>query len=220
VNRLFCLLLIIVGLQPALAEDTQKVTSLIKETQKLTTDVDTLVLAWWIPNQYWEESLKNNPRITDAQKEDLRNALQDYTVVCVVDAKKGGLAVFNFTPAEDIIKTAKLTDPDGETLTPLADSDLTPAAQNHLSMMKPVFANLLGKLGQNSVFVVFPSKDSNGKMVADPLGEGRLSFVENGHSFSWRLPLASLLPEKICPKCQEHLPGSYHFCPYDGAKLE
>jgi hypothetical protein len=220
VNRLFCLLLIIVGLQTALAEDTQKVMSLIKETQKFTTDADTLAVAWWIPNQYWEESLKNNPRVTDAQKEDLRKALLDYIVVCVVDAKKGGLAIFNFTPAGDIIKTAQLTDPDGETLTPLADSDLTPAAQNLLGMMKPVFANMLGKLGQNSVFVLFPSKDSNGKMVADPLGEGRLSFVENGHSFSWRLPLASLLPEKICPKCQEHLPGSYHFCPYDGAKLE
>ena len=219
-NRLFCLLLIIVGLQPAVAEDTQKVTSLLKETQKLTTDADTVVVAWWIPNQYWEESLKNNPQVTDAQKEDFRKTLQDYTVVCVVDVKKGGLAVFNFTPAEDIIKTAKLADPDGETLTPLADSDLTPAAQNFLGMMKPVFANTLGKLGQNCALVVFPSKDSNGKMVADPLGEGRLSFVENGHSFSWRLPLASLLPEKICPQCQEHLPGSYHFCPYDGAKLE
>jgi hypothetical protein len=73
------------------------------------------VLAGWIPNQYWEESLKNNPRVTDAQKEDLRKALQDYTVVCVVDAKKGGLAVFNFTSAEDVIKTAKLTDSDGQT---------------------------------------------------------------------------------------------------------
>jgi hypothetical protein len=84
----------IAGLQPAVAEDTQKVTSLIKETQKLTTDADTVVVAWWIPNQYWEESLKNNPRVTDAQKEDFRKTLEDYTVVCVVDVKKGGLAVF------------------------------------------------------------------------------------------------------------------------------
>ena len=26
------------------------------------------------------------------------------------------------------------------------------------------------------------------------------------------------LPEKVCPNCQEHLPASYHFGPYDGVE--
>jgi hypothetical protein len=86
--------------------------------------------------------------------------------------------------------------------------------------MKPLMANFMGRFGQNLTFVVFPGKDSEGNKVADALGEGHLVLFENGHTFSWRLPLASLLPEKICPKCGEHLPGSYKFCPYDGTNLQ
>jgi hypothetical protein len=207
------------GLCPVLAEDTQKITSLIKETQKLETNSEGFVVAWWITKQYWEESLKNSRLVIDTQKQELLKALQEYTVISVLDAKKAGTDGFSFTSAEDILKTATLTDPDGQTLSPVADSDLSPGAQNLFAIMKPLLANMLGRFGQNLVFVVFPGKDSGGKSVADPLGAGRLTFVENDHSFSWRLPLASLLQEKICPNCGEHLPGNYKFCPYDGTKL-
>ena len=220
VNRFFCLLLVVVSLRPALAEDSSKVTALIKETQKLTTDSTSLVLAWWIPRQYWEESTKNNPAINDILKSDLLKSVQDYTVIGVVDAKKEGLGGLSFVPVDEILKTATLTDSAGKTVLPIAESDLNSSVQNLLSTMKPLFANLMGRIGQNMFFLVFPGKDGEGNKVADPLGEGHLVFSENGHSFSWRLPLASLLPEKVCPKCGEHLPGSYKFCPYDGTKLQ
>jgi hypothetical protein len=202
-----------------LAEDSQKITSLVKETQKLTTESGSLVLAWWIPHQYWEESAKSNPAINEILKQDLLKAVEDYTVIGVIDAKKEGLG-FSFTPAEEILKTAKLTDSAGKTVLPLPDSDINSSAQNLFSAMKPLLANLMGRFGQNLSFVVFPGKDSEGNIVADAQGEGHLVFFENGHTFSWRLPLASLLPEKICPKCGEHLPGSYKFCPYDGTNLQ
>ena len=219
-TRFICFLLVIISLRPALADDSQKLTSLIKETQKLTTDSGSLVLVWWIPHQYWEESTKNNPAINDILKQDVLKAVQEYTVIGVIDAKKEGLGGLSFTPADEILKTAELTDSAGKTVLPIADSDLNPSVQNLLSAMKPLFANLMGRIGQNMSFVVFPGKDSDGNTVADAQGEGHLAFTENGHSFAWRLPLASLLPEKICPKCGEHLPGSYKFCPYDGTKLQ
>jgi hypothetical protein len=37
--------------------------------------------------------------------------------------------------------------------------------------------------------------------------------------FHWRLPLGSLLPPKICPKCGETFSGAYKFCPWDGSTL-
>jgi hypothetical protein len=97
--------LVIISLRSALAEDSQKITSIIKETQKLTTESGSLVLAWWIPYQYWEESAKANPAINDIMRQDLLKGVQDYTVIGVVDAKKEGLS-FSFTPAEQILKTA------------------------------------------------------------------------------------------------------------------
>jgi hypothetical protein len=221
VNRLFFLLLVMASVPPALAADSgSKLSALVKETQKIHSDADTFRLAWWIPYQYWEENFKNNPRMTDAQKQDFLNTLRDYTVMAVVDAKKGGLAVFTYVAADEILKTAKLTVPDGTTFSALLESDLSPGARNLISMMKPFFANILGQFGQNTVFVVFPAKGADGDKLIDPYQEGHFSFVENGHSFSWRLPLGSLLPDETCPKCGEVLPGNYKFCPYDGTKLE
>lgn len=220
-NRLFCLLLAIASVLPAsAAESTSKISAIIKETQKTHNDADTFVLAWWIPYQFWEESFRDNPRITDAQKQDFLKTLQDYTVMAVVDAKKGGLAVFSYVAAEEVLKTAKLTVSDGTTFSALSETDLAPGARNLISIMKPVFANLMGQFGQNVLFVVFPAKGADGDKLIDPYKEGQLSFVENGHSFSWRLPLGSLLPAETCPKCGEVLPGNYKFCPYDGTKLE
>jgi hypothetical protein len=219
VKPFLCLLLLGITLRPALADDSQKIASLVKETQKLVTDANTLAVALWIPSDLFAEVLKNNTRITDDTKKDLLKTEQDYVVIGLVDAKKGGQAGLSFTSQDDVLKTAKLTAPGGQTLAPLTDASLPPTVQSLVGTMKPMFAGMMGRLGQNLLLIVFPNKDSGGKKVADPLGEGRLTFVENEHSFSWRLPLASLLPEKVCPECGEHLPGNYKYCPYDGTKL-
>jgi hypothetical protein len=218
VNRILCFLLVVIGVLPAVADDSQQIASLVKETQKVQTDAGTLAVALWIPVQMFQDVLKGNPKVTDDAKKDLLKTAQDYVLIAVVDAKKGQSGL-SFTPSDDILKSAKLTAPDGQTVTPLADANLNPAAQNLVGVVKPLFAGMMGRLGQNFELLVFPGADSAGQKVADPMGEGRLTLAENEHSFSWRLPLASLLPEKICPKCGEHLPGNYKYCPYDGTKL-
>jgi len=214
------LLFIAVSLHAAQVDaGTSNLPALIRETQKLTNSADDFVLIWWIPHEYWQAALKDNPRITDTQKQDIFKTVEDYTIVGVVDAKKGGLAGFSYTASDVVQKTAKLTAPNGKVFSPLSESDLSNAARNLVSMLKPFFGNLLGQLGQNTIFVVFPAKDEDGKSLIDPLKEGRFVVDENNHEASWQLPLASLLPENICPTCGEHLPGNYKFCPYDGTKL-
>ena len=47
---------------------------------QLTSHPSSLILAWWIPPQYSEESTKNNPAINDKLERNLLNAVQDYTV--------------------------------------------------------------------------------------------------------------------------------------------
>src|SRR5438105_3635071 len=103
---------------------------LIKETQHMIDDGERLSLIWWIPNEFWQRSLAKNPRVTADQAQDIVRALEDYTLVAVVDAKKGGLAVFTYTPADEIRKSATLITPAGNKLSPVDDSDLTPAAKN------------------------------------------------------------------------------------------
>lgn len=86
-------------------------------------------------------------------------------------------------------------------------------------MMKPLFANMLGPMGQNMVFFLFPSNNKEGQKIADSKKEGSFSVEMGEREFRWRLPLGSLLPPKICPTCGEKLSGAYKFCPWDGTKL-
>jgi hypothetical protein len=218
VNRILCFLLVIIGVWPAVADDGQQIASLVRETQKVVSDSGTLAVALWIPIQMFQDVIKTDTKVTADKQQDLLKTAQDYVLIALVDARKGQTGL-SFTPSEDILKSAKLTGPDGQTVTALADANLNPAAQNLVGVVKPLFAGMMGRLGQNFQLLVFPGADSDGKKLADPMGEGRVTLAENEHSFSWRLPLASLFPEKICPKCGEHLPGNYKYCPYDGTKL-
>jgi len=78
---------------------------------------------------------------------------------------------------------------------------------------------MLGPTGQNTHFFLFPAKNEKGQKIAEAKKEGTFSVELNEREFSWRLPLSSLLPPKICPTCGEKLSGAYKFCPWDGSKL-
>jgi len=87
-------------------------------------------------------------------------------------------------------------------------------------MIKPVIVNTLGPLGQNMHFFLFPAKNKSGRNIADAKKGGVFSVRLGEREFKWRLPLGSLLPPKICPRCGEKLSGAYKYCPYDGTPLK
>ncbi len=205
---------------PAVSPGSGDLTSLVRETQKMQDDADHICMSWWIPTEYWERSFAQNPQVTPQQKDDMLKTLAKYTLVAVVDAKKGGLAMLDYAPKDDVIANTKITAPNGKTYNSLPPNDLTPAAKNLFSILQPLMANMLGQFGQNLTFVVFPGQDSAGKRLVDPLAPGKLIVSANGHPLSYRLPLGSLLPEKTCDTCGEHFPGNYNVCPYDGTKLK
>jgi hypothetical protein len=78
---------------------------------------------------------------------------------------------------------------------------------------------MLGALGRNMNFFVFPGVRANGRPIADAKQEGSFKVVLGEQEFRWRLPLSSLLPPKICPKCHETDKGAWKFCPWCGTAL-
>ncbi len=219
------LFLAIAFLAPSLANlhaqsDAEKAVAVIKETEKFDNSTDNVSAVIWMPIEYWKLAVSGNPRITDDTKQDMVKTMQDYLVFAVIDVKKGGLAIFTPTDPDIIRNSATLTLPSGKKITPVGDDDLSPGAQNLIAMFKPVMGNLLGKMGQGITFLVFSNKDENGKKLVDSLDKGKMTISENGHTFTWRLPLGSLMPLKVCPECGEEFPGNYDFCPYDGTKLK
>jgi len=207
------------NLSQAYSQTSSGVTAITKETTKSQSDEKKIAIVWWIPTEFWEKVYQNNPRVNPAQSSEIIQTLKEYTLVVIIDGKKGGLAGITYTPADDLRKDLTLTNPDGSTLAPLAEDALNPAMKNLIGMMKPLLSNMLGQMGQNYNFFVFPGKDKAGKQLIDAHGNGKLTVHYSGGSFVWHLPLGSLMPIKKCDTCGEEFIGNYNFCPYDGQKL-
>jgi TPR repeat/Tetratricopeptide repeat len=193
---------------------------ILKETSRQENTADTYSSVQWLPSEYWRHTFEDNTRYTPAQIEDAVQTMGRYIVFLVVDAKKGGLSLLSYTPADEIRRTTTLVSPAGDTFIPLEEDALSPGARNLVSVSNPLLANMFGSWGKNINFLVFPGKDKSGAKVVDPLGKGKLTITINSHSFSWHLPLGSLLPPRTCPTCGEQFPGNYEFCPFDGTKLK
>jgi hypothetical protein len=78
-------------------------------------------------------------------------------------------------------------------------------------------ASMVGQLGENLEFVVFPATAA-GKAV-DAAKPGSFTVKLYDQSTTWRLPLGSLLPKRSDRKTGEQFPGNYNFNPYTGDKL-
>jgi hypothetical protein len=105
-------------------------------------------------------------------------------------------------------------------------TELSPDAQGLLSILKPVLANILGPMGQNFQFFLFPAQTSAGVAIADPRRAGSFSVVisdllgQKESVFGWRLPLTSLSPPRFCPVGQERVQADWKYCPWHGNPLD
>lgn len=216
-KRLLVLLLLLFASSTVRAEgiDIQK---LAQDTQRFHQDKRNLDMVWWIPNEYWENTFKASPTLTAEKQKEFITVVDDYIIFAVLEGKIGMVGGMTATSRENLLP--KITvDVKGKTLTPLLDDELSDDLQNLLDLMKPMFANMLGQVGQGMEFVVFEGKDEKGVRYADPLADGFLTLNLSKKEFKWRLPLGCFMPPKYDPATAEDFPGNYNFSPYTGAKL-
>jgi hypothetical protein len=198
----------------AQAADIQE---LVRETQRNTSTEGRITLVWWMPVQFWEESLKSNPAIPEAARAQVIGALADYHVIALLRAEAGIAGLTGVQPKAELLKNSSVTF-DGRVIEPLAPEQVSPAAQLLLSQLKPGMAAMIGQMGQSLEFVVYPAS-LDGKPVMNPLLPGNLQVKLYDQTFQWRLPLGSLLPPRRDPKSGEQFPGNYLFNPFTGEKL-
>jgi hypothetical protein len=181
---------------------------------------DEMTFVWWIPEEFWQVSFSQDPTVTEAQTQEFIRVLRPYTVIVVVDGKVGAFGGVTYKPEADIRANIQIKDSQETRYQPLSEDKIDADTKSFLSMMKPVLVNMLGPMGQNMHFVIFPAKDEKGQKIVDANKEGAFSVKLGERVFRWRLPLGSLLPPRICPTCGENLNGAYKFCPWDGAELK
>ncbi|UCG51919.1 MAG: hypothetical protein JSW58_17430 [Candidatus Latescibacterota bacterium] len=196
------------------------INALVQEIQKMSDETDEMTLVWWIPEEFWLVSFAQDPSVTETQTQEFLSVLRPYTIIAVVDGTLGPFGGVTYRPEAEIRSTIRIKDNQGTRYQPLGEDEVGADTKSLLAMMKPVFVNMFGPMGENMHFVIFPAKDKEGRRIGEAKREGAFSVSLGEREFRWRLPLGSLLPPKICPTCGEKLSGAYGFCPWDGAELK
>ena len=193
------------------------VAEILRDTQRTTQANGDITMVMWMPQQFWEESMKGNPALTPEGRAQVLAPLADYALFGVMRAKVGAGGLTDVQPKAELVKNLKL-EVNGKAVEPLAPEAIAPGAQMLLSSIKPAMAAMGGAAMQGMEFVVFPAK-ADGKPLIDALQAGTLQVSLYDQVYRWRTPLGSLLPVKVDAKTGEEFPGNYSFNPFTGEKL-
>jgi hypothetical protein len=208
--------------QPNASAAPARVDDLLPETQRGIHGAHYTGLVWWIPPEFWEISMAENGA-TPAQIAEFTKPLRDYTLVAVVVGKVGALGSIDFTPADALRSSIVLRDAHGTEYPQV--TTVSDAAAMLPKILKPVFSNIAGKMGDNIEVLYFPAKSKSGALLADASSHGEFSIVlrnltGSGDSvYLWRLPLSSVQPAKYCPVGKERVEANWNYCPWHGVPL-
>ncbi len=226
-KKLLCISLVVsalflsLGIKFVFAQENKvDINALIQETQKRSDKPGEMTFVWWIPEEYWQASFSQNPNMTPDQIEEFLKVFRPYTLIAVVDGTLGTYGTVTYKTETEIRSKIRIVDSQGNIYLPLSETEVGADTKSFLAMMKPMLANVLGPIGQNMYFFLFPAQNKDGQGIAEAKKEGVFLVKLGEREFRWKLPLGSLLPPKICPTCKEKVSGSYKYCPWDGTKLE
>jgi hypothetical protein len=189
---------------------------IMQDTQRLANDPSQMTIVWWIPVEFWDAVLRDNPKVTKEARAQFSKVMDPYLVFAVASLDVGPLGGMTPKDRATVEANAQLM-VGGKIVVPVKADRLSPDAQNFVTMMKPMMANMLGKFGQGIEFLLYANPKGAQKISA--VNRGSFSYTAFGHRFDWRLPIGSFLPPKIDEKTKEVFPGDYLYNPYTGEKL-
>jgi hypothetical protein len=196
------------------------VSKLTAETQKSDDAPDRFTLVWWIPEEFWKYTFEQDSSITKELSEQIMEYFRPYTMVLVADGVIGSFGGIEYTSEQVLRKNIRIIDNSGKSYYSVDEDDINADTKNFLALMEPILVNMLGPMGKNMNFYVFPAKTSSGQKIADPYSTGTFSVKFDERDFKWRLPLGSLIPTKKCPVDGEEMNGAWKYCPWHGTQLK
>ena len=193
--------------------------ALTQETQRMSQKPDEMTMVWWVPEEFWTASLAQTPGMTSTQVEEFLKVIRPYTMVAVVNGRIGAFGGVTYKTEDWVRANTRLVDAKGTGYAPKTEDEVDADTKNMLQMIKPVMVNVLGPMGQNLHFLLFPAKTSTGARIAAATDKGEFKVKLGTKEFKWRLPLDALLPVKVCGACKQECKGSWSYCPWCGKNL-
>lgn len=219
---LLCVVSASVAQTATLRSDEVDFAAFLHEIQKSINESGYVGLVWWAPVQYWEISAERAGTPPEKAVERYKS-LASYTMM-IIAVGKMGIGNVNWFSEPEIRESVVLHDSRGDEYRPL--DKVTGDAQGLASIVRPIFANLLGPTGQNCYIFFFPAANKMAEPIADPLAPGTFSITitkllgEKEKTLEWKLPLTSLSPARYCPVGKERLEANWKYCPWHGVKLD
>ena len=216
------------GDQPApvreLPPEDIDIARLLRELQWTASDPRDLSMIWLVPDALMEALLlQGDETIDPAEAARVSDAFEPFLIVGVIRGyfDDNGNAIFE--PPGAVRSSVKLIDGDGETHRALGD--VSEEVVSALATMEQTLAAALGDLGAHTRFLVFSARNAQGNSIL-PRTERTILTAEMAalgtlppQRVSWRLPLAALLDDRICPLCHDGFNGAWAYCPWDGSRL-
>jgi hypothetical protein len=206
----------------AYSQSSKKVdlTEYIREIQIWDKQGNNMSLAFWIPLSYWRIALEDSPQVKPEQITQIEKAFEDYILVCALDLDINIGGTMTFTKEQDLRKSISILDSLGNIHIPLTNEQLSPVALFFSESIRPMFAKMLGQMGQGMNFYFFKIKDQYGANIFNEYQKGRFTIRHSNREFKYLLPLVTLMPPKKCPIDSVKMKGNWIFCPIHGVKLQ
>ena len=197
-----------IGQKKAEKIDATKFLSEIIQTKKNGDNMKQVLL---MPKEYWRASLQDSQFANEGVINEIETILKDYVIVACTDLDISPFGGFN----EKEISIEVLAS-DQSKISPTPESELSTEVGNILGILKPAMSQMLGQLGQHLKFFIFKNDQHQ---ILNSYEKGKLNFLLNGETFTFRTPFNALVESKICPQDQEKLNGNWDYCPWHGVPL-
>jgi len=215
IRRAFAALLLACASHGALAVNAD---ALIKDLNQQRSVDSNMKLAFWLPPEFFMATMPGGAAAT--QRKQIMTMLDGWVLILAADAELGAMGSITPRSRADLLASTRLRIGNGSELAPVADKDLRGDLKNLCDMIKPLFKNMLGALGEAVEPIAFKVPKNVVAQSNDlATSEGRLTVSLNGERMAWRLPLGSLLPPAIDTETGDEFPGDYRFSPYSGRPL-
>jgi len=192
--------------------------AMLDETQFASDNEDYVDLIWWIPIEYWKAVFAQDPSIPKDQAEEMTSLLENYDIVAAVRGKIGYYGGVTFQD-EASIRKGLIFEYDGVRYKPMDKKNVAADLKNFIDVMRPMFSNMMGNMGENLYFVVYQD-DVSKRAIIDPYKDKKLKLTLSDFSDTLQFPLSSLLQSKKCPKDGALFNGKWLYCPHHGTALK
>jgi len=190
----------------------------------MSSDPGVIAIVQWIPKEWWRLTLER-AGVPDERIKEVLELFDPYMTFIMVHGRISSSGLPAFTSKSLLQQHVFLEDNTGQLYKPIDEEDIESGVRNAIITIKPIFSNMLGRMGDNMHFFLFPSQGKSKGKSYEAAREGAFSIRFKGvpeagdQIFQWILPLSSLVPAKICPKCKKEENGSWNYCPWCGSSL-